>query len=258
MNPITLVNNFGNGIIKFAEKHDTKIMTAAVCGGVIATGVLSGRAAIKAYKILEEEEYTAEKPLTFGEKFKKTWKIFLPPFASAVATMTVASLTESVNLSKQAALFEAYTIAKNARMEFSDKAKELLGEKKVEKIREELVKDKVAANPPDELNIIYTSHGDTLCREGWHGRYFKSDIAFIKEVFNKLNDRINSNPMNEVSMEDLFIELDLEPMARDKYYIFNQDTGIMRPTFTSGLDDKTGLPYFSIDFDEYHEPELVH
>ena len=127
MNPVTIASNFGNGIINFAKKNDTKLMTVAVCGGVVATGVLSGKAAIKAYKVLEEEEYTSEKPLTFGEKAKKTWKFFLPPFAAAVATMTVATLTESVNLSKQAALFEAYTITKNARVEFSEAAKKGLG-----------------------------------------------------------------------------------------------------------------------------------
>lgn len=254
MNPMTIVSSFGNGIIHFAKKNDTKLMTVAVCGGVAATGILSGKAAIKAYKVLEEEEYTSEKPLTTGEKVKKTWKFFLPPFAAAVATMTVATLTESVNLSKQAALFEAYTIAKNARVEFSEAAKKVMGEKKVEKVREEIVKDKIAANPPTDENIIYTTHGDTLCREGWHGRYFKSDIAFIKDVFNKLNDRINSNPMNIVTMEDLFLELDLPPLPRDKYWEFSQDTGIMRPTFTSGLTETTGLPYFSFDFDEYNEP----
>ena len=255
---LKLFSNVGKSVINFATRNDTKLMTAAVCGGIVATGVLSARAGIKAYKILEEEEYTAKKPLKFTEKAKKTWTVWIPPFAAAAATIAVASITESVNLSKQATLFEAWTIAKNAKSEFVDKTKEVVGEKKVEKIKEELIKDKVAANPPSEPNIIYTSHGDTLCREGWHGRYFKSDIAFIKEVFNKLNDRINSNPMNYVTMEDLFLELDLEPMARDKYWMFSQDTGIMKPTFTSGLDETTGLPYFSIDFDEYNEPEFVH
>ena len=259
VNPMTLASNAGRGIIHFAKRNDTKIMTVAVCGGVIATGVLSGKAGIEAYKILEEAEYTAPKPLTIKEKAKKTWKVFIPPFAAAVATITIAGFTEHINLSKQAALFEAYTIAKNARTEFVEKSKEIFGEKKVEEVKDAIVNDKVKTDPPNELNVIYTTKGDTLCKESWHGRYFKSDIPYIKECINKLDGHINAHPMNDASMADIFHEWGLPCPDRDKNWLFNQDTGpiIEHIHYRSGLDDVTGLPFFYIDFDD-SEPMFSH
>lgn len=259
INPMTLASNVGKGAINFAKRNDTKLMTLAVCGGVVATGVLSGKASIEAYKVLEEAEYTSPEPLTPKQKAQKTWKIFIPPFAAAVATITIAGFTEHINLSKQAALFEAYTLAKNARTEFVEKSKEIFGEKKVEEVKDAIVSDKVKADPPNELNVIYTTHGDTLCKEGWHGRYFKSDIPFLKEGINKLDGHINAHPMNEASIADIFREWGLPYPERDENWRFNQDTGpiIEHIHYRSGLDDVTGLPFFYIDFDDA-EPMFSH
>lgn len=253
MNLMLLTRKLGTQVIHVVNRHDTTIMTGLVIAGVIGTGYLSGKATIKAYKVLEEAEYTSKEPLTKKEKLKKVWKIYIPPFAVAAATVTIAIGAQKLNLDRQTNLFQAVCLAENARKEFEAKTENVIGKNKTEKIREEILSDKINVNPPTDENIFLTSHGDTLCFDVFSGRYFKHDIEKIKAAINTCNNRINN--FERITMNELYRELDIPTLERigDDYEYSNEYTGLMEPKFTSILT-ANDIPCFVLDF--YNPPAL--
>lgn len=201
------ISKFGKAPINFVKRNNTTIMTGLTVLGVASTAYLSGKAAIKAYQVIEEEEYSRGLPLTRKEKIQKTWKIFVPPFASAVATASIAIGCHALNKRTQVALFNSYLTERAMRETFENKTKEVVGEKKVEKIHNEINKDKVTANPPEEKLIIPTKAGRTLFLDGLTGRYFYSDMEFIRKAINNINERIIKE--GYASMNDFYYELEL-------------------------------------------------
>lgn len=250
MNLVSMVSKFGSGIVDFASKNSTSIMTVGAVVGVGATAYLSGKASIKAYKAIEELEYTSEKAPTNKDKFKRVWKFYIPPFASAVATVTLLLGAQSINMQRQAALFNAYYMADTARKEFEKSAEKVVGKGKVNKIHEDVMKEKVSKNPPTEENTIYTKHGDILCFDEMSGRFFKSDIEYIRSVYNKLNNRINCG--EHISPNDIYYELDLPPIELgDSMEWSSRYTGLIELRLQSGKTVNE-IPYLSIGY--YNPP----
>lgn len=193
--------------LNFIKRNDTYILTGMTVAGVVCTAVLSGKAAVKAYKVIEEEEYSKGLPLSNKEKFQKTWKIFIPPFASAVATATLSIGAQALNKRTEAVLLKSYLAEAAMRKTFEEKTKEVVGEKKVEKIRNDIDKDRVQTNPPDEKNIIPTKHGHSLFMDAWTHQYFYTDAAFLKTEAAKFINAIRKDQYK--SLNDFYYMIDL-------------------------------------------------
>ena len=242
-----IFTDLGAKALSFANKNASTLMTVGVVAGIVGTAYLSHEAGKKSQRILEELEYTSEKPPTRKEKFQKVWKVYLPPFASAVATITLAVGAHSVNMRRQATLIEAYLMANSARKELVEKTEEVVGKNKMQKIHEEIVKDKVTANPPTEENVIFTSHGDVLCFDVWSGRYFKSDPEYIRKTINDANERMVSN--ERIYYNDLYYEWGIPPIKVGSNLRWSmEETGLIDLRAESGLHDITGRPYYAIDW----------
>ena len=108
MKTLELIGRFGEKVIKGIRDHDTVLMTAGVIVGVAGTAYLTHKATIKAYGVIEEAEYTSAMPLTRKEKAKLVWKIYIPPFAAAVATISLAVGNQIVNTQLQVANLERF------------------------------------------------------------------------------------------------------------------------------------------------------
>lgn len=207
----TEISKLSKATFNFVKKNRTVIMTGMTVAGVAGTAILSGKSAIKAYQVIEEEEYSRGIPLTPKEKFKKTWKIYIPPFACAVATATLSIGAQALNMRTHTVLLNSYLAEATARKTFEKKAREVVGDKKVDKIRNEVNKDKVALNPPDEKLIISTSSGRSLYLDAWSGRYFYSSPEKVQNAFITINKRILRE--RYASVNDLYYELELPPIT---------------------------------------------
>lgn len=126
-----------------------------------------------------------------------------------LGAMTFACIigSNSVSLRRQAALASAYSIGREALMDYETKAADIFGKNKVEKIKNEIAKDKVLSEPPTDKSIIDTGRGQTIFRDVVTGGDFKSDIEYIKSVFNNLNSQLNA--YDYVTLNDLRWELGL-------------------------------------------------
>ncbi len=181
------------------EAHSTTILTGVGAGGTIATAVLTGRASMKAARLIDEanelrEEHRTENgpddensPLTKVEVAKMLWRVYLPPVAAGVTTITAIVVANKISSKKIAALAVAGGISERALQEYKDKVVEKLGDRQDQKIRDEIAQDRVNRHPPGSRELILAGTGEVLCYDMLTGRYFQSSVEEIKGAENKTN-----------------------------------------------------------------------
>ena len=91
--------------------------------------------------------------------------------------------------------------------EYKNKATEVIGEAKEQKIREKIADDRIRDNPPKNNEVIITNKGETLFYETISGRYFKCDIELVRRADNELNRNMRSDV--QISVNDLYMQLGL-------------------------------------------------
>lgn len=201
--------NITNTVKAALSKHSPEILVGFGIAGMLTTTVLAVKATPKAMRLIEEkkEELKTDK-LTPVETVKATWKCYIP--SAATAGVSIACLIGSSKISnkRNAVLATAYKIAENAHNTYREKVIETIGEKKEQLIRDEVNKDKIEKNPPNQNTVIMTGKGETLFYDGLSGRYFKSDIDKIRKIENELNRRMRNE--NYISLNEFYDELGLE------------------------------------------------
>ena len=112
------------GLAKRAQRlmvdNSPVILTAIGVTGVITTAYLTGKASIKAYRILEENE-SIHDPLLPKEKLALVWTCYIPPAMSAVATIAAIITANRVESRRAAALAVVYSLSEKAFEEYRSK-----------------------------------------------------------------------------------------------------------------------------------------
>lgn len=193
------------------SKNSPTILTGFAVAGLITTSVMAVRVTPNALRLLElERDYRRKKQspeLNKRDIVKLTWKVYLPPVIMGGATIACIIGANSIGMRRNAALASVYSLTEATLKEYQGKVVETLGVTKEQKIRDEIAKDRIEANPVDETQIIFTGKGETLCYDSLSGRYFKSDIEKIRKAENKLNRDLLTD--NFVSLNEVYEELGL-------------------------------------------------
>lgn len=195
-------------------KHSPEILTGIGVAGLITTSVLTGKAVIKANKIVEEVKHEMEldgddSELTTKEVVGLTWKYFVPPVVTGAVSICCVIGATSVNAKRNAALATAYQLSQRALIEYKDKVVETIGEKKERNIREKIAEDHIKDNPVGKSSIVIMDKGGTLCYDAVSGRYFESDIDVIKRAVNTINYDLTHGMMEYVSLNEFYDEIGL-------------------------------------------------
>lgn len=238
--------NAGRKVMKVTVKHSPKILTSLGVVGTVSTAVMTGKAAVKARDVIAAHEMDDElrvekweenkktksfdvqvyyRERTFTEKAKLTWRIWAAPVLMGGATISCIIGANTISTRRNLALAAAYSMSEEAAKEFKDKVIETVGEKKVNKMENEIMQDKVVSNPePDEENITYTGDGEQLIYDAWNGRYFKSSQQEIDKKINMLNKRM-CRTKDACTANDLYEILGLPPVDKgdDFGWYYNQD-----------------------------------
>lgn len=195
MIPLT---QLGRRVGKLVTDNSPAIMTAAGVAGVVTTAVLAGKGTVKADYILTEEQalhhnwYQEKAAQPFG-KLRMTWKCYIPATAAGAATIAFIIGAQSISSKRQAAALSLYTLSETAFKEYKDKVVEQIGINKEQKVRDEIVQDRVNRNPSSEVIIV--EDGDVLCMELMSSRYFKSNMEKLRRAQNDLNQMILGGDM---------------------------------------------------------------
>jgi len=183
---------------KDAADHSPTILTALSVTGTLATAYLTGKATLKASKILhdaqnERDPFEDDYKLEPREKFDLVWKEFVPAAGIAVVTIACMVAANRIGARRVAALATAYTIAEKAAVAYKDKVVETIGKKKEETVRTALAQDEIDRHPISRETVYVEGGGGDLFRDSWSGRYFNSSIVNLERAANQINSTLNSD-----------------------------------------------------------------
>lgn len=244
---------------KTARKHSPEILTGIGIAGMLSTAVLAVRATPKALMLIEEKKREkkfavikdgGDPDLTKLEIVKTAWKPYIPAAVTGVASIACLVGASSVNARRNAALAAAYALSESTLADYKEKVVETIGEKKAQEVKDAIAKDKIENDPVTRKEIIATDKGETLCYDALSGRYFKSDIEYIRRAVNNLNERLLFD--THISLNEYYDEIGLEeifPMGENLGWTVDPDSankGLVELDFSSQLAE--GTPCLVVGF----------
>lgn len=208
----------GEIILRFVVDKSPTILTTL---GVLAMAAGTAKAIVEAPKAKEElEEVESDPELSHKDYILKKSRVILYHYwATAALTLGGAGIIfwgHKISLGRTAAALAAYQMSKDDLKKLEDKIVETDGEKKLNKMKNSILKDEVGAGPNDISMVYNTGHGNTLFYDPIGRRFFISDIEFIRQqasVFNmELAKQIKISKKAVMSLNDWYEFIDLEPL----------------------------------------------
>lgn len=189
---------------RLLRRHGGTILAIGASVGVVLTAIETGRATIKAEKLLElnaaEPEYTAK------EKVKDCWKFYLPATALGVGTIACILGSNALNKKQIASLTAGYMALGKAYQEYRQKVIENIGIEKEVEIQDQIKEEKF----PEVREKM--EEEKLLCYEPISKRYFHATEVELSDAFYNANRYFALNGM--LSMNDFssyLPELDFTP-----------------------------------------------
>lgn len=239
-------------LVKMAQKlvkdNSTAILTGVGVAGTISTAVLTGKATVKAVRLIDAEEHDAvlenDHELDLRDKVKMVWMLYVPPVATGALTITAIVMSNRLATKQATALAAAYSLAEKALTEYREKVIEKVGEAKEGDIRDSMVQARMNKNPVNSREIILAGTGEVLCFDVLSGRYFQSSIEEIKKAANEINFEL-ANHMH-ASLSKFYDEIGLPATGFSDTVGFNLDNRVLL-RFTADLSTD-GRPAVAVDF----------
>lgn len=203
---MNLSTAFGNAV-KLIKANGPEILTAFGISGVVTTAYLSGQASYKAALVIRDEEHKGgvsdDPKQRLKERTKLVWTFYIPAGISGVATIGCLIAASRGNAQRTAAAVTAYSLTEKAFGDYREKVVEQVGKNKEQKIRDELVQERIAETSKTSKEVIIVGGGHVLCCELYTNRYFRSDMETLRKGLNELNHMINNN-ICWVSMDEWY------------------------------------------------------
>lgn len=176
------------------KKNGGTILTCLSAGGVVATGILSGRAAIKANKKLEEMPDADTK-----DKIKAVAPIYILPASVGAATIACMFGANVLDRKRQASLLAASAIVEQTYKRYKGKAEELLGSGKVETeiAKEDYNTAKSEVNKDERLFYYNYYHDDPTSNYGFYFTANKNDVLRAEYELNRTFNIRETVTLNE-------------------------------------------------------------
>lgn len=220
-----------------AIRNSPTILTGLGVSGVVTTTILAVRATPKALYLIEEENACRidyDKELLRGtEIVKLTWKLYLPAILSGAATIACIISANNIHLRRNAALVGLYTLTETTLREYQDKVVEMIGKGKEEKVRGEIAQDKLNSNPVDGNTVFLTGNGETLFYDSLSGRYFKSDMEFVRKTVNDFNELLLGEMYQ--TLNEWYDLLGLEGVEMGKNVGWEANSGLLKLDYSAKL-----------------------
>lgn len=238
--------NFFSKVITFLgdkfSKNSPTIFAVVAVGGIIGTAIFAVDGTIKACTICS---YDKDCKPTKKQIFKKVWKYYIPMACTAVITAACVLGSNSINKKRNAALATMYGLTDVAFREYKEKVVETIGKNKELKLRDEIDGDHIKKNPPTDENVLLTRHGEVLCYDSLSGRYFKSDIEWIRKAINDINKDFLSEMW--VSLNELYYAFGLSGTKLGDMLGWDLEQGLVEVNFSSQLSEE-GKPCLVLNY----------
>ena len=196
------IPRYGKHMFHWAKANSNWLLAAFAALGVTLTAEEAIRATIKAVKICEEKQIKDGK-----EIIRTVWKLYIPMVGFFLLTTVAIGGNAHINAKRMATAAGLIALRETDLKNVTEKAKEMLGERKVDKIQDEVDRDTVEKNPPpEEDQIIKTGHGNDLFYEYLTGQYIRACPEFIGAVQERLNRSID-NDIDGIATASYYLDL---------------------------------------------------
>lgn len=199
------------------HERSPEILTGLGIAGMAIAIPFTVTGTIKAYKLVQNEKKRRKvTALTKKEIVKLTWKCYVPTAVSATTGAICVIGATSISSRRNAALATAYSLSENALKTYQKKVIETIGEKKEEKIRDEIAKDELKQHPVETSGVYVTRKGTTLFYDAIRNddfSYYRGDIETHRKIKDKLNNRMYGGEMF-ISLNEYYSEIGLPPDPR--------------------------------------------
>lgn len=192
----------------FYENRSLLLSGGAVLG-LGASIFFTATGQMKADAILAEKN---GEELNGKEKFKATWKCYIPAAISGGLTLFCIVTSQYISRKEIAGLVATVGVLTANRDQLEKAIKEKYGEDALVEIREKIMPykkpDGVYKKDGDKFPAELTGNGDLLCYEGYSGRWFRSSEEAVKEAEEEYNRRFKEGEY--LSFNDLYELLGIE------------------------------------------------
>ena len=239
-----------NGAIKYAPD----ILGAIGVGSLVAGVILAIKDTPKAIELREKAEEKKGSELTKSEKVAVSLPAYIPTITATVTG--VACVAGGYGLLHKRLSVTAMSLAASdkALERFTGKAREIIGDKKTEEIKDAATAQSVLENPLSKNQVIITGKGEHLCYDEYSGVYFKSDIESIRKAVNDFNSELLEEMYKPLS--DLYDKFgDIKTNALHESVGWCIDDGLVDARFSSHLTD-TGEPCLAISYWNDPKPDF--
>ncbi len=201
------IKGFGHNLVKGVKDNASTILTCVSLIGLVGTVIFTAKAAPKVKDRLDEreedlkdlylkenlteEEIKKEKKEIKLDAAKDIAKICAKPAICVVLCAGGTIGAQIKNLSTIAGLSSAVAFYKNKSNVFEEKAKEIIGEGKVTKIKDEIAKDKLDEALNDgHFEITNTGYGNDLFLDKASGQFFICSMEALDRMEIRFNQEI--------------------------------------------------------------------
>lgn len=192
---------------RFLKKNGGTILAIGASVGVVLTAIETGKASIKAEKLIEMN--SAEPAYTTKKKVQDCLKFYLPAAALGAGTIACILGSNALNKKQIASLTAAYMALGKTYQEYRRQVAEHVGAEQ----EQEILKD---AHTDDEDFVKMKSEEKLLCYEPISKRYFHATEAELLTAFYEVNHDFTIN--GYIALNELYgyLNLDFVPELNDR------------------------------------------
>lgn len=212
MKATEIFKNIGNGL----KARKSTILTAVGITAMLTGTVLAVKATPKAMKAKEKAEKEKGEKLTVGETVKTCWRFYIPAGLASIGGAGAIIGSDISDASEKVSLTSALLMSETARTKLEEKAVEVVGEKKVQAIKDEVNKDIMKENPVNSNSVIITARGNTLVMDSISHKYYRVDVDFIKKQVPEFNMCMSNwrRGDGKLSLNDWYDMINFEHLER--------------------------------------------
>lgn len=199
---------------KSVIRHKATALTAGAVCGTIITAYTAAKAGYKSANDISNKESEEKRDLTDKEKRDLTWKNYIKPAIAVCCTISAAALSRKYSRDETIAAIATASIYSDKLSTINEKIDEKLGKKKSEDFHRDIETDieneRFRKDENTKLKVFDTGHGDMLCKDKWSGRLFWSDVEFVRQTVNDMNQKFGNYIVDSLDLNDLYEELGLK------------------------------------------------
>lgn len=251
------VSKIVSNVKSMAVKHSPEILTGIGIAGMFTAAFLTGKATVKAVRIVDQMDVIDKKTCeiikpTKKEIVKECWRLYIPATFTLAASTACLIGASSVNLKRNTALAAAYKLSEKALTEYKSAVVETIGEKKETDVREKVAKKQIESQPLKSTDIYITNKGTVLFYDPISTKYFKSDMNTIESAVNAINKTILTSAFNEgATLNDFYDEIGLPHSSVGDSMGWNVDN-LLEIYYSSQIAGKDteyeGIPCIVMDY----------